>query len=54
MTLAKICFSVSSVEITYELLMLSMTFCREVVRIVSDYRLDDWSSIPGRGKGFFL
>jgi hypothetical protein len=22
--------------------------------IVSDYRLDDWGSIPGRGKGFFL
>jgi hypothetical protein len=24
------------------------------LRIVSDYRLDDRSSIPGRGKGFFL
>jgi len=21
---------------------------------VSDYRLDDWGSIPGRGKWFFL
>jgi hypothetical protein len=21
---------------------------------VSSYRLDDWGSIPGRGKGFFL
>jgi hypothetical protein len=24
------------------------------VSIVSDYRLDDRGSIPGRGKGFFL
>jgi hypothetical protein len=24
------------------------------VSIVSDYRLDDWGSIPRRGKGFFL
>jgi hypothetical protein len=24
------------------------------VSTVSDYRLDDWGSIPGRGKGFFV
>lgn len=24
------------------------------VSIMSDYRLDDWGSIPGRGKGFFF
>jgi hypothetical protein len=25
-----------------------------VQSVVSDYRLDDWGSIPGRGRGFFL
>jgi hypothetical protein len=24
------------------------------VSIVSDYGLDDWGSIPGRGKGYFF
>jgi hypothetical protein len=27
---------------------------RVAVSIVSDNRLDDWGSIPSRGKGFFL
>jgi hypothetical protein len=30
--------------------------CTEIMKMtsLSDYRLDDWGSIPGRGKGFFL
>jgi hypothetical protein len=32
----------------------SCTPMNSSVSIVSDYRLDDWVAIPGRGKGFFF
>jgi hypothetical protein len=36
---------------TLELLLVSRS---SSVSTVSDYRLEGWGSIPGRGKGFFL
>jgi hypothetical protein len=48
------CYYYAAVTTTTIMMMITTTIWGSSVSIVSDYRLDDQGSIPGRGREFFL